>query len=54
MQSTVESETALAQLESAMDRADESTKSTASVLAPAPPPPPSEPPPPDSGTPKGE
>jgi len=54
MQSTVESETALAQLESAMDHADESAKTTAAVLAPAPPPPPPEPPPPGSGTPKGE
>ena len=44
MHSTVESETALAQLENAMDRADESAKSTAAVLAPPPPPPPSEPP----------
>ena len=44
MHSTVESETALAQLENAMDRADESAKSTAAVLAPPPLPPPSEPP----------
>ena len=44
MHSTVESETALAQLESAIERADESSKSTADVLAPPPPPPPSEPP----------
>jgi segregation and condensation protein B len=34
MQSTVESETALAQLENAMDDADERSKSAASVLAP--------------------
>ncbi|HYS09384.1 MAG TPA: SMC-Scp complex subunit ScpB [Myxococcales bacterium] len=54
MQSTVESETALAQLESAMDLADESAKTTTAVLAPAPPQPPSEPPPPASGTDKGE
>jgi len=44
MKSTVESETALTQLESAMDRADESGKSVAQVLAPPAPPPPSEPP----------
>jgi len=37
--STVESEKALAQLESAMDDADHSAKSTAAVLAPPPPPP---------------
>ncbi len=41
---TMESERALAQLESAMDDADESAKSAAAVLAPDPPPPPSEPP----------
>ena len=41
VQATAESDSALAQLESAMERADESTKSTASVLAPpAPPEPP--------------
>jgi len=44
MKSTVESETALNQLESAMDRADQSGKSVAQVLAPPAPPPPSEPP----------
>ncbi|HWT86365.1 MAG TPA: SMC-Scp complex subunit ScpB [Myxococcales bacterium] len=54
MQSTVESETALAQLESAMDLADESAKTTTAVLAPEPPQPPSEPPPPAPGTDKGE
>ena len=42
MQATVESESALAQLESAMDDADERAKSAARVLAP--PPPPAEPP----------
>ena len=41
VQATAESESALAQLESAMERADESAKSTATVLAPpAPPEPP--------------
>jgi segregation and condensation protein B len=41
MQATVESESALAQLESAMDDADERSKNAASVLAPpAPPEPP--------------
>ena len=45
MQSTVESESALAQLEKAMHRAEESTKTTAAVLTPpAPPPAPGEPP----------
>jgi segregation and condensation protein B len=39
MHSTVESENALAQLENAMDDADQSAKSTAAVLAPPPPPP---------------
>jgi segregation and condensation protein B len=38
MQATVESESALAQLESAMEHADESAKSTAAVLTPASPP----------------
>ena len=41
---TAESDKALAALESAMEDADQSTKSAAAVLAPAPPPPPSEPP----------
>ena len=44
MHATVESESALAQLESAMDDADERSKTAASVLAPPPPPAPSEPP----------
>jgi hypothetical protein len=44
MQTSVESETALSQLESAMEHADEAAKTTASVLAPPPPPPASEPP----------
>jgi segregation and condensation protein B len=44
MHATVESESALAQLESAMDDADERSKTAASVLAPPTPPPPSEPP----------
>ncbi len=39
MHATVESESALAQLESAMDDADERSKTAASVLAPPPPPP---------------
>ena len=39
-QSTAESESALAQLESAMDRAEETTKIAAAVLAPPAPPPP--------------
>ncbi len=43
MHATVESESALAQLESAMDDADERSKSAASVLAPPPPPPPEPP-----------
>jgi segregation and condensation protein B len=43
-QATVESESALAQLESAMDDADESAKSAAQVLAPPAPPPEAEPP----------
>ena len=38
VQATAESESALAQLESAMERADESAKSTATVLAPPAPP----------------
>jgi segregation and condensation protein B len=42
-QATVESETALAQLETAMERADETTRTAAAVLAP--PPPPAGPPP---------
>ena len=60
MHSTVESENALAQLESAMDDADQSAKSTATVLAPPPPPPAespapsSEPPAPASEPRKGE
>jgi segregation and condensation protein B len=53
MQATVESETALAQLESAMDDADERSKSAASVLAPPPAPTPAEPPKGDE-PPKGE
>jgi len=36
IQSTAESESALEQLENAIDRADESSKSTATVLAPPP------------------
>ena len=43
VQATVESESALAQLESAIDHADEAAKTAAAVLAP-PPPPPTEPP----------
>jgi len=43
MHATVESESALAQLESAMDDADERSKTAASVLAPPPPPPPEPP-----------
>jgi len=38
VQATAESDSALAQLESAMEQADESAKSTAAVLAPAAPP----------------
>jgi len=60
MHSTVESENALAQLESAIDDADQSAKSAAAVLAPPPPPPAespapsSEPPAPASDPQKGE
>ncbi len=43
IQATVESESALAQLESAMDDAEERSKNAASVLAPPAPPPPPEP-----------
>ena len=42
-QATVESETALAQLESAMQQADETSKTAAAVLAPPAPPPAAEP-----------
>jgi segregation and condensation protein B len=54
MQATVESESALAQLENAMDDADERSKSAASVLAPPPAPEPDAAPPAVPEPPKGE